>query len=392
MSGRRSYLDYNATSPVRPEVIEVIAAVMRETGNASSVHGEGRRARARLETARRQVAALVGGPAQGVIFTSGGSEANVTALSPLIIAGRRTVTLERLYVSAVEHPSVLEGGRFGTGGVHCIPVDENGLVDRDWLAARLAEDAAAGRGALVSIMLANNETGIVQPLAEIAPLIREAGAYLHTDAVQAVGRLPVEIGALGADFLTLSAHKLGGPQGVGAIVLRDPQVAPLPLLSGGGQEMRHRAGTEAVALIAGFGRAAEIAGETATGDGERIASLRAFLEAEITRISPEAVILGKARPRLPNTVCFARPGFDAETLVIAFDLEGVALSAGAACASGKVAASHVVQAMGYGRDVARAALRVSLGWASDETDVAHFSDAWRTIHSRLGRLRAGRAA
>ncbi len=391
MSGRRSYLDYNATCPVRPEVIDRVAAILGETGNPSSVHGEGRRARARIEAARHEVAALVGGSGQGVIFTSGGTEANVTALAPALRAGQRTLNIDRLYISAVEHASVMAGGRIGAERTHTIPVDGNGIIDTTWLAARLHEDAAAGRVALVSVMLANNETGVIQPVAEIAPLVREAGGFLHTDAVQAAGRLPLEMAALGADFLTLSAHKLGGPQGVGALVLRDPEVAPVPLIAGGGQETRRRGGTEATALIAGFGVAAELARENLE-DVSRIAHLRDTAEAAVREIAPEAEIIGNNVPRLPNTICIARPGFDAETLVIAFDLEGVSVSAGAACSSGKVTASHVLQAMDIDADIARAAIRVSIGWATTNDDIAHFAEAWRTIHSRLERLGAERAA
>jgi len=341
-----------------------------------------------VEDARARVAALVGAAPQNVIFTSGGTEANNAVLSPATrVADRPTLVL---LASAVEHSSVREGHRFPPGQAREIGVTRDGVADLSELRMRL-EEVEAGSRALVSLMLANNETGVLQPVGEAAEIVRERGHILHSDVVQAAGKVPIDIEALGADVITLSAHKMGGPKGVGAIVMREGAgIQLLPMLRGGGQERSRRAGTENVAAIAGFGVAAEItARELESFRG--ISRLRASLEAGLVTISPEAVVLGAGSPRLVNTTAFALPGLAAETAVIAFDLKGVAVSSGAACSSGKVAASHVVRAMGL-HALARSTVRVSLGWQSTPSDVGRFLEVWSEIHGSIVERRRTRAA
>jgi cysteine desulfurase len=388
-AGTRSYLDHNATSPVRTEVAEAAARALLLPGNASSVHSEGRTARAAIEAAREKVAALVGAKAKDVIFTSGGTEANTMVLSPsLRRAGERGAV--RLLLGAAEHPSVLDGHRFQADLVERIPVGANGLVDLDVLAARL--DAVADGPALVSLQAANSETGVIQPVAAAARLVRARGGLIHTDAVQAAGRIPVEMAELGVDAVTLSAHKLGGPKGVGALVLASDRLEIADrLLRGGGQERGYRAGTENVAAIVGFGVAAEIAQRMLAAERVRVAALRDEAEAHLRRIAPDAVVFGAAAERLPNTLAFAVPGLKAETALIAFDLEGVALSSGSACSSGKVGPSHVLAAMGVERSLAQGALRVSFGWNSTREDVLRFAGTCEKVVATLYKRRANAA-
>ena len=373
----RAYLDHNATSPLRPEALEAMTAALRLPGNASSVHAEGRQARAAIETAREQVAALVGAVPRQVVFTSGGTEANVMALSPAWFGDKRRV---RLFVSGMEHASVLRGGQFGAGDVERLPVDAHGVVDMEAARARLAAWREVSEGApfMASVMLANNETGAVQPVAATAALVYEAGGLMHTDAVQAAGKIAVEAGARGADLLTLSAHKCGGPKGAGALVICRDGLPVAPLLKGGGQERGYRAGTENVAAIAGFGAAAQAAMRDLASFA-RLAAMRDEMEAEIARISGGAVFFARGKERLPNTSCFAVPGMQAETLVIAMDLAGVAVSAGSACSSGKVERSHVLDAMDVPPELGAAAIRVSLGWNTEVADIERFLAAWKAI-------------
>ncbi len=384
----RSYLDHNATSALRPEAAEAVVGALALPGNASSVHAEGRAARAAIEAAREQVAALVGASPKAVIFTSGGTEANNTVLSPAFRrVGEEGAAL--LLAGAAEHPCVLEGHRFPSGAVERIPVDANGIVDLAWLEARL--ERVEGR-AQVSIQAANNETGVLQPVAEAAALAHARGALIHTDAVQAAGKVPLDLAALGLDALTLSAHKLGGPKGVGAIVLASDRIEITDrLVRGGGQERGYRAGTENVAAIAGFGAAADAARLGLEEESARIAALRDEAEAELRRIAPDAVVFGAGVPRLPNTFAFAVPGLRAETALIAFDLAGVALSSGSACSSGKVRRSHVLQAMGVEPALAEGAIRVSLGWNSTKEDVFRFAKACETVVASLYKRRANAA-
>ena len=376
----RAYLDYNATAPLREPALGAMTHALAHLGNPSSMHAEGREARRLVEEARAKVAALVGAKPANVIFTSGGTEANVLALSPLThpLGGPAA---SRLLVSAVEHPSVLAGGRFPPAHIERIGVDGQGRLDL----AGLEEKLRHGDGpALVSVMAANNETGVLQPIHEAAEIVHARGHVLHVDAVQAAGRVPV--GLSHADLLTLSAHKIGGPQGIGALVFDDARVHIEPLLRGGGQERGRRAGTEAVALIAGFGAAAEAAGAE-LGDSARISRLRAWLETGLRTISPEAEIFGADAERVPNTTCFGLEGVRAETAVIALDLAGVAVSSGSACSSGKVSESHVLRAMGVAPGLTRSAIRVSLGCNSRESDVERFLEAWRSFSAKLATKR-----
>ena len=378
----RIYLDWNATAPLRSEARAAALAALDLIGNPSSVHGEGRAARRLIEQAREQVAALVGAEPRNVVFTSGGTEANMLALVPL--AAR-----ERLLISAIEHSSVLGGGRFPAGNVERLPVTGDGQIDLAALEARLA---ALRDRALVSIMAANNETGVIQPVAQAARLVHSAGGLLHVDAVQAAGRIGWDINAMGADLVTLSAHKIGGPKGVGALIGRTGLDAFKPLITGGGQERGARAGTENVAGIAGFGAAAAAARASLAGEAARMGALRERLEAGLKAASPQVAVFGIEAERLPNTTLFAVPGMKAETAVIAFDLEGVAVSAGAACSSGKVQASHVLAAMGVPSQLARAAVRVSLGPTTTESDVDGFIEAWIKLSGSLLRESQGIAA
>jgi cysteine desulfurase len=386
----RSYLDHNATAPIRPEAAEAVAQASRLAGNPSSVHAEGRAARAAVEAAREKVARLVGADPRNVIFTSGGTEAANAVLSPGLHRRVEQGGPARLLAGAGEHPCVLDGHRFAPEAFERIPLDRDGIIDLGWLEARLGR--AAGEGVLVSIQTANNETGVLQPVAEAARLAHEHGGLLHTDAVQAAGKIPVDVKALAADVLTLSAHKLGGPKGIGAVVLVSDDIDPGDrLVRGGGQERGRRAGTENVAGIVGFGVAAELAGRNLEGEAARLRGLRDACEAELRRIAPEAIVFGAAAERLPNTLAFAIPGVRAETALIHFDLEGVALSSGSACSSGKVKPSHVLEAMGVPSALAEGAMRVSLGWNSTEADVKSFAAACEKLVATLYKLRAAAA-
>jgi cysteine desulfurase len=375
MKRAETYLDWNATAPLRPEAEAAMTAALSHCGNPSSVHRWGRAGRRIVEDARAAVAALVGAAPEGVIFTSGGTEANNLALAG---SGRA-----RLLVSAIEHASIWEAAPTAEP----IPVDGNGIVALDALERRLAADP---RPALVSVMLANNETGVIEPVAAVAALAHRMGALFHCDAVQAAGKVPLDGRALGADLMTLSAHKLGGPPGVGALVLlRDLDLAPL--IRGGGQERGRRAGSENLPGIAGFGAAAAAAAAQ-IARYERVRELRDRLEAEIAARAPEAVIFGAAVPRLPNTAAIALPGVPAETQVIALDLDGVMVSAGAACSSGKVRASRVLAAMGAAAELAGSTIRVSLGWSTSEADIARFLECWTALYRRRRNFAEGARA
>lgn len=386
MSPARAYLDHNATAPIRPEVLRVVVNAMARPANPSSVHAEGRAARAVVERAREQVAVLVGGRGEDVIFTGGGSEANATALRPAALASRTGDPAAALVRGATEHASVLSGHDFGPGAM-LAPVTPDGLVDRGALDRMLGASPPA---TLVSIGIANNETGVVQPISDIARLVHARGGLLHVDAVQAAGRLPLALEALGCDALTLSAHKLGGPCGVGALVLAPGRAGPgIAMIRGGAQEGRRRAGTENVAGIAGFGLAAEMAARALQFEAPRLRALRDGAEAEIRRIVPDSVIFGEASHRLPNTVGFAIPGLPAETALAALDLDSIAVSSGSACQSGKVGRSHVLAAMGVPADLASGAIRISFGWSSCDEDVIRFATALEKLVQRLyERLRA----
>jgi cysteine desulfurase len=382
----RIYLDWNASAPLRHEARAAALAALDATGNPSSVHVEGRAARRLIEQARDKVAALVGADPRNVVFTSGGTEANMLALVPAVEGTAR----DKLLVSAIEHPSVLAGGRFPAAAVERVPVTAGGEIDLAALERRVA--VLKGR-ALVSLMLANNETGVIQPISQAARLVHAVGGLLHVDAVQAAGRIPCDINVLGADLLTLSGHKIGAPKGAGALIARTATLNLLdPLIKGGGQERNMRAGTENVAAIAGFGAAAAAARDGLGRERARMAALRDRLEARLKAASPEVVIFGAAAERLPNTTLFAVPGMKAETAVIAFDLEGVAVSSGAACSSGKVQPSHVLAAMGVPPQLARAAVRVSLGPSTTESEIERFIEAWIKVSGSLLKGSEGIAA
>ena len=370
----RIYLDWNATAPLRPEAKAAMAHAWEMVGNPSSVHAEGRQARQVVEDARRTIASAVGAQAVKVVFTSGGTEANALALIPGLRRGKGPAA-ERLLTSAIEHASVLAGGRFATEVISRISVTPNGVVDLDQL-SRLLD----GPPALVSIMLANNETGAIQPVADAARLVHEAGGVLHVDAIQAFGRVPFDLASTGADLLSLSAHKIGGPKGVGALVTTEGIEGLLPLLRGGGQEKGRRAGTEDAAGIAGFGAACKAAMAERENQAVRQCLLRSRLEAGLQ--TPDMVIFGQEAQRLPNTILFAVPELRAETAVIGFDLAGIAVSSGSACSSGKVQPSHVVNAMGY-EELAHGAVRLSLGWSTTEADIDSALQAWRTLANTL---------
>lgn len=375
---RGIYMDWNATAPLRPSALAAMTAALQEVGNPSSVHAFGRRARAWTDHAREAVAALVGAKSALVTFTSGGTEANNLALNARY--GRP------LIVSAIEHESVLRPARLA--GAQIARVGRNGEIDVAHL-SHLLDKAAEnhGRPAFVSVMLANNETGVIQPVAEIARMAKAKGAAIHCDATQAAGRIVVDINQLGVDYLTLSAHKLGGPQGIGALVLGG-EVPVEPLVQGGGQERNRRGGTENVAAIAGFGAAAQDAALLA--DVDRIAALRDALEEELARFGLPLTVFGRSAARLPNTTCFASGTKTAETLVMALDLAGIAISAGSACSSGKVRPSHVISAMGFDAATAGSAIRVSLGWQNSMTDIDQFIAAWGRVQ-RAGLARSDAA-
>jgi cysteine desulfurase len=378
----RSYFDWNATTPLRPEAIAAFADALTIMGNPSSVHAEGRAARRRVERAREQVAHLVGAKPADVTFTSSGTEANMLALTPAIETAKEKRPRDKLLMSAIEHSSVRAGGRFPRAAIDDIPVDSDGRIDL----AAFADTVSKAARPLVSLMLANNETGVVQPVAEAAAIVQAAGGLLHVDAVQAAGRIACDIHALGADLLTLSAHKIGGPKGVGALVRgRDDIHFTDPLIRGGGQERGARAGTENVAGIAAFGAAAEAAQRQLAAEGAQMRALRDHLEAGLSAISPQVVIFGNTVERLTNTTLFAFEGAKAETAVIAFDLDGVAVSSGAACSSGKVQPSHVLAAMGVSPSLLRGAVRVSLGWTTTKADVERFLSAWRKLAGALSK-------
>lgn len=368
MSHPRTYLDYNATAPVRPAVREAMLEALCLAGNASSIHAEGRKARAMLEQARDDIAALVGAASQDIIFTSGGTEAANTLLAGgLSFHGVRP---QRLVMLATEHPCVLDGHGFGRAETSRAPVSAEGLVDLDWLRRDLAEHGPA----LLAIQLVNSETGVIQPVADAAEIIHGAGGVVACDAVQAAGKLPVDMAALGADALFLSAHKLGGPQGVGAIAIGGGFVSlETRLLRGGGQERGSRAGTENVPGIKGFGVAARIAATELLHNAQRCGKLQELAERRLREIAPDVVIFGAGAPRAPNVTAFAAPGFSAQTLLMQFDLRGIALSSGSACSSGKVRRSHVLEAMQVATDIAGGAVRISTGWDSTEADVHRFT-------------------
>jgi cysteine desulfurase len=386
MTDNRVYLDHNATTPLRPAAVEAMTAALTVTGNPSSVHAEGRAARAAIDKARAQIAKAVGGEAKNVIFTSGATEALNTLLrsSPAVTWRSGATRSERLLVLATEHSAALKGGSFAAEAVDLIPVDGNGIVDLSWLAARLTALAVDGFAPVtVTVHAANSETGVIQPIQDVARIVKRFGAILVCDAVAAIGKIPLDVAAIGADAIIMSAHKFGGPQGVGAIVLSGDHVfIQEPLLRGGGQERRLRSGTENMPGITAMGAAIQEATADIAAYSAKTSMLRDKMLAAFRAKRPDLVVFGEASPRLPNTLHIGLPGQRAETTVIAFDLAGVAVSAGAACASGKITRSHVLDAMGVAPALAESALRFSLGWTTTEADIAKAIEAFTKIAAR----------
>jgi len=379
MANPRAYLDDNATAPLRPCARDAVVAALETLGNPSSIHAEGRAARALLEGARAAIAAGVGAAPRNLVFTSGATEAANLALTPHLQSCGETAPFERLLVSGGEHPCVLSGHRFPAGAVELLPLDDDGALSLPALEAALSRNE--GRRIVLALQAANNETGVVQPVAEAAARLHAAGGLLVCDATQAIGRLDATFVTLDADILFCSSHKLGGPPGAGALAFRrgDLHIGET-LVRGGGQESGRRGGTENIAAIAGFAAAFREATATRAEEALRLAGLRDAIERAVLELAPEARIIGKGLPRLPNTSAFLLEGIEARTLAMALDLEGVAVSAGAACSSGKTAASHVLAAMGL-KDLA--SLRVSLGWRSGPKDVGSFQTALARVLSRM---------
>lgn len=393
--GERIYLDWNATAPLRPEARAAMVAACDCVGNPSSVHAEGRAAHRLVEQAREKVAGLVGAEPRNVIFTSGGTEANALALTPALASSPGEAPRDLLLISAVEHPSVRAGGRFAPERMEDVPVTQLGVIDLEALRFRLAAVGSSGLGhrVLVALMHANNEIGVVQPVAATADMVHAAGGLLMVDAVQSAGKIVCDINQLGADLLVISAHKIGGPKGIGALIKRTEAMhIGEPLLRGGGQERGSRGGTENVIGIAGFGAAAEAAGTALARDRERVAALRDRLEMQLRGMSPDTVIFGAEVERLPNTTMVAVPGIRTETALIALDLAGIAISAGSACSSGKVASSPVLSAMGAPATLAAGAIRVSIGTTTTDRDIDAFITAWRNVIAGLSKSRRGVAA
>lgn len=380
MSNKRIYLDHNATAPLLDEARSAMLDALDLPGNPSSVHFEGRAARAVVEKSRRQVARLVNADPAGVVFTSGATEAAATVLTPHFKMGKADLTISLLLVGAADHPCILGGGRFDASRVVRIGVDHNGQVHLKALEDALAEMDESSGPPMVCLMLANNETGIVQAMFDAAAVVKRHAGMLAVDAVQAAGRMPVDIKDLGADFLILSSHKIGGPKGAGALICASEILRPVPLIPGGGQEKGHRSGTENPAAIAGFGAAAEHALAGLENHARKAAELRDRLEEGIRQRCNDCIVYGADMERLPNTSFFSVPGMKAETVQIAFDLAGIAVSAGSACSSGKVGPSHVLGAMGF--DAEQGGIRVSLGPATSADDVEAFLAAFTRIVSK----------
>ena len=363
------YLDYNATAPLHPAVRAKMEPLLGQPLNPSSIHGAGRAAKKLLEDARGQIAGALSAFANEVLFTASGTEANNMVL--------RAFAAERLLlVSAVEHASI---AKTASGlGAAVIPVNEQGVVETAALELQLAR---LGRPALVSVMLANNETGVIQPIAEISRIARAHGGLLHVDAVQALGKTPLDWGLLGADMLTISAHKAGGPVGVAALLIRG-DLPIKPLLTGGGQELGRRAGTENIAAITGF--AARVEQVCGCAEAAKWRDWQSWLEQQLTAAAPEAKVMGLNAQRLPQTLCITMPGVKSETQLMNFDLAGFAVSAGSACSSGRVNTSHVLLAMGLPPQIAETAIRISWGWGTTQAEIESFAAAWRAVYERIG--------
>ena len=379
----RIYLDYNASAPIFPEVAEAVAAALH-LANPSSVHAEGRAARAAVEKARRQVAELVGADPACLVLTSGGSEAANAVLRGI---SDGDVTPDRLLVADIEHPCVLTGHGFDADRITRLPVDADGIIDLEAMEQVLASAEANGERVLLALQVANNETGVIQPLRRASDLVHRFRGLVMADAVQAAGKIPLSLPMLGADAIVLSGHKIGGPKGIGAIAFASENIRlAQALVNGGGQEKGQRSGTENVAGIVGFGLAAEIVRQKLPMMAG-ISGFRDRLEQGIREMAAEAVIFGLNAPRLPNTTAVSLPGLRAETALIAFDLDGIAVSSGSACSSGKVRRSAVLKAMGVDDALAEGVLRISLGWGTTDAHIdeclAAFGKRARIARERL---------
>ncbi len=390
MAELRAYLDHNATTPLRPAAAEAMIRALETFGNPSSVHGEGRSARAVIDHARMALARAVGADTRNVIFTSGATEALNTVLrpSPAITSLSGAKRTERLLVLATEHSAALAGGGFAADAIETVPVSTDGLIDLAWLENRLAAlaDAAGFAPVTVAVQLANSETGVIQPVRSVSQLTDRFGALLVCDAVAAFGKIEVSLPDLNADVILLSAHKFGGAKGAGAIILNgETLVLNSPLLSGGGQEMRRRSGTENGPAIASMGVAAAQAAADMAVDSARTTQLRDRMLESFRAARSDLVVFGEAAPRLPNTLCIAIPGQKAEIALIQFDLAGVSISSGSACSSGKVKRSHVLDAMGVDPALAETALRFSLGWNTTELDIAKAVESFSRIVKHTSR-------
>lgn len=372
---RRYYLDHNATCPVRPEVIEAVSEAMRLVGNSSSVHEEGRAARALVEAAREKLRSMVNAPVNGVIFTGGGTEAIHYALHGTV----RNGSVKRIFVSAIEHAAVPANAATTDVPVETIPALASGVVDLGWLRERLKDyDAKREGGFLVCLMFANNETGVIQPVEEAAEITHEKGGLLFVDAAQAAGKVPVNFVMAGADLMAVTAHKFGGPIGVGALIA-GPNLPLDPVMRGGGHESNRRAGTHNVPALAGLGKACELAADC-LAKGPKIAAMRDRMQDAAEKAG--ATVWGKGEARLPGTLSLSAPGFSSQTQLMAMDLAGVAISSGSACSSGKTKPSHVLAAMGAG-ELATCGVRVSLGWNSTEDDADAFIREWPAAYKRV---------
>ena len=381
----QAYLDHNASAPLLAEAKSAMVAAMDMPGNPSSIHKAGRALRKIIEDSRQTLADVAGISAKQVIFTSGATEAAQTALGTKLKIGSASVNLSHLYISSIEHACILAGGRFGSDQITKFAVDQNGSVDLAELEKVLALHDHATGAPLVCVMLANNETGVIQPIAKISEIVRANNGYMCVDAVQAFGKFPIDFPALGAHFVLLTAHKIGGPKGAGALLRMDENIFPQPLIHGGGQENMSRAGTENVAAIAGFGVAIKIAMEN-LAERQSIADMRDEIEARLEDISRRSsnntalpVFFGKSQPRLDNTSFFAVEGVKAETALIALDLAGISVSAGSACSSGRINQSHVLSAMGVSPQLAECTLRLSLGKQTTDEQAGYFLDTWKNI-------------
>lgn len=393
MTVQRAYLDYNATAPLRPEAHDAMVAIAGIDGNPSSVHADGRVARALIEDARAQIAVVLGVEASDLVFTSGGSESAATILAPGMVRQNNNAPIVRLLIGATEHDCVLKGHRFADADVETIPVDGNGLINIENIVngvSAIANDNGPA-SVMIAVQAANNETGVIQPLKQIQDAVADTEAILVTDAVQWLGRYSSKMSELPGDAVIVSSHKIGGPKGIGALALRRPGLDIDPLIKGGGQEHRRRAGTENPVAIVGFAaalKAAEAARET---EQTRVRALRDHLEAGIRENTPQAIIIGDTASRLNNTSCIAISGLSAETAVISFDLDGISVSAGSACSSGKVGASHVLEAMGLGGEKTAGAIRVSLGYGTTEDEIERFLESWTRITNSMIERRRGAA-